>query len=477
MPPYQGFVGPSYVSQSLVADAERLVNWYVAPIESQGARVPNCLYPTPGSQLFLNTPQVGGRGIFAQTGRAFAVIGTKLKEVFADMTTIDRGDVLQDNHPVQWATNGDGGNQLVVASAEHLYLLDLATNAFSNPTNGVTFVGMVDEFFIGLDALTSTLRVSDSLNGLVWDPLQIQQRSDASDPWVSMLIVEPEIWLFGEATTGIWYDKGTSPFPLAPRQGLIIKQGIGAPRSAAVYDGQPIWLGTSPDGSYVFYMAQGYTANPISTEAVENAMSGYVRVDDAEGYTYREKGHLHYVVNFPAARATWSYSAKGGWAERGTWNPVQNRYDAYHAQAHAFAFGKHLVTDRTTGGIYETSVDFGLDVGGVPLRRLRSGPGLYQAGQKLFVSNFMLDVQRGLGTGSGQGTLPQVMFQYSWDGGQTWGNERFQDAGRQGEYGGRTLWPALGSGEHFVPRIVVSDPIPWRVMGANYNVPYGAIGQ
>ena len=43
-----GFVGPSYVSQSPIADCEELIHWFVEQIESPSAPVHSALYPTPG---------------------------------------------------------------------------------------------------------------------------------------------------------------------------------------------------------------------------------------------------------------------------------------------------------------------------------------------------------------------------------------------------------------------------------------------
>ena len=37
---FSTFVGPSYRSQSLVADGERLMNFYVEKMESPGAKFP-----------------------------------------------------------------------------------------------------------------------------------------------------------------------------------------------------------------------------------------------------------------------------------------------------------------------------------------------------------------------------------------------------------------------------------------------------
>jgi hypothetical protein len=56
--PRFGFVGPSYTSQSLNADAQETINWYIEHVESGNGNAPMVLYPSPGEQVFvdLNIP-------------------------------------------------------------------------------------------------------------------------------------------------------------------------------------------------------------------------------------------------------------------------------------------------------------------------------------------------------------------------------------------------------------------------------------
>src|ERR1700684_1460778 len=65
--PRFGIVGPSYTSQSLNADAQMCMNWYVEQIESGAGNAPVVMYPTPGTLTFVNlgrtvTPGVDGLG-------------------------------------------------------------------------------------------------------------------------------------------------------------------------------------------------------------------------------------------------------------------------------------------------------------------------------------------------------------------------------------------------------------------------------
>lgn len=469
MPPYQGFCGASYTSQSPIARIERCVNWYPERIEVTGEFA---LYPTPGVSELVQSTQVGGRGGCVAQGRAFVVIGAQFAELNSDFTLTIKGIVVDDGKPAYVTTNGDAVSEIMIAAGGKGYLYNMLTDAFTNPVDNVHFMGMVDTFFVALDADTSTFKMSNSYAGGTWDGTNILQRGDAADGWISMLVVEPEIWLFGTNTGSVLFDNGASPFPFALRQGLIIPQGTCARYSPAVLDGNPVWLGGSTAGDRIVYGAQGYSAARISTHAMEWAMSQYARVDDAIGYTYQDQGHSFYVLNFPSANATWVYDAVTGlWHERPGWNPDHLQEEAWRAAFHLHAFNTHIFGDRTSGKLYRGNVTLGLDFGGRALRRMRRGPGLRKELQRLFIKNWQLDVETGLGIPSGQGSDPMVMFRYSWNAGKTWSNERAKSAGKEGDFGRRVIFNRLGSGAHFVPEVSVTDPIPWRLSGAAFNVP------
>src|SRR4029077_3468271 len=87
-------------------------------------------------------------------------------------------------------------------------------------------IGMLDEYLLALNQVTGRLRLSNLNDGLTWDPTQFALRSAQPDPWVAMIVSAPDIWLLGVNTGDIWFDAGTSPFPLAARVGLNIPFGI-----------------------------------------------------------------------------------------------------------------------------------------------------------------------------------------------------------------------------------------------------------
>jgi len=473
---YPGFISGSAISQSLIADGETTVNWYVEQVTGEGARSKTALYPTPGFQSFILAGQItdlGTRAGLSINGRTFVVVGTGFYELFGTHLATKRGTVVQDNNLAQIVSNGVG-NQLLIGSGRNAYCFELATNTLTQVlTNEVTQIGMIDGFFVAFDATTSKVRISDLNDGLSWDPTQFAQRSAQPDPWRAMIISSPDIFLIGEQTGDVWYDAGTTPFPLSPRPGLTLSYGIVAPFSLAMTGGVGFWLTQNKDGAGIVVQAQGYAPQKISTPELDTAIARYQRdaiITDAEALVYQDQGHTFYVLRFPAANATWAYDlTTSSWAERGKWNAALNRYDVWWPRVHLYAFGVHLVGDAATSTIAAMDVTYPSEADGSAIRRLRRGSVLVNEQQRIPLRRFELLLETGLGLQSGQGSNPLVMFRGSADGGKTWGTQRQATAGMVGQYHTRVFWTRLGSPRLFVPEVSVSDPVPWRVIDAWVN--------
>ncbi len=473
---YPAFVGSSYLSQSPITDQESTINWFEETAESPGATAKASLYPAPGFRLFASVSPLGGRAMFAMgsgqtavSGRAFGVIGNTLFELLADGTTTNRGTVAVDGNPATLCTNGDGGFQLFLTSGNNGYCFDLLTNTLTQVLTGAAIQGgELYGYFVAFDAARNQIRISALFDGTTWDPTQFLARSIGSDPWTAMLVTPyGNIFLPGSQTGEFLYNAATFPFPFAPDPSGLIEEGIAATFSLQQAGKSAVWLSTNRNGGYQVQRAAGYTPQRISTHAVEDAIAGYSRVDDAIGETYEDRGHAFYLLTFPTAGVTHVYDfITSKWHTRGHWIAEQNRYDALRPTFHCFAFNKHLMADRTTGHIYQMDAAFGFDLDGRPMRRVRRAPAVVNQRQRIFFPRFEVLLQAGMGLASGQGSLPIAMVRISNDGGRTWGNERSASAGAIGQYGTRLRFLNTGSGRLRVFELSVSDPVPWRLTDA-----------
>jgi len=107
---------------------------------------------------------------------------------------------------------------------------------------------------------------------------------------------------------------------------------------------------------------------------------------------------------------------------------------------------------------------------------MRQSPHLSDEHLSLFFTKFQLDVEAGLGSESGrlspwgeieeESLSPQIMLQWSDDGGHTWSEEHWVSAGQLGRYKHRAIWWRLGRGRNRTWRVVVTEPIAWRFIDA-----------
>lgn len=473
---FPNFVGPSYESQSSIAAGEKLVNWYVEELPA-GSKNQFALFPCPGIKAFATLTDSPGRGIFGENGRCFAVAGTTLFEIDSGGTPTSRGTVAQNDNPAQMVTNGDGGKELFISSGAQGYVLDLTTNILTNPVSAVDFAGQVDGFFVALDANSSTLKISESLDGSTWDATQIAQRTSASDNWEAMIVIRREILLMGSRSSEVWYNAGRSPFPFARRPDAYFEVGVMAPYSLARFGNTAAWLGQSVEGSGIVYWLNGYTPERISNHAVEWAIQQYKAaggITDAVGWSYEQQGHGFYCIDFPSAEVTWCYdNVTRQWHERGKWNTTTGSYGKYRARFQVEMFEKNLVCDNSGTGVHSLDPTTYTDVDGSVLRRVRRAPHINQENQRLTFDRLELEADRGVGLTSGQGSDPQLMLRYSNDGGKTFGTQRNRTLGKIGEWDTRIRWNRCGSARDRVFEVAVSDPVPARLLNAYLTVRAG----
>jgi hypothetical protein len=469
---YAGFCGPSNPNQSLIANCERLQNLYPEQIQSQGAPTDAALLPVPGEAPRYATTDVGARALFAENGRCWAVIGGGFWELFEDGTSTRRGDVAQDADPATISSNGLSGGHLFITSGGSGYCFELATNTLTTVLpNEATMGGHLNGRFLAFNIQNGHVRISNLNDGLTWDPLLWFGRNQAPDPWRSMLVRPPEVWLIGESSGEVWYYTDSYPQPFAPIPGAFFPVGTCAPFAAQVAGDHIVWVKQDPSGAGAIVAARGYTPQVISNFAVETAVGDYQRtatISDAEVLVHALDGHLFASCNFPKAGGNWTYDfSMGAWHERLSWRPATG-WSAWKPRVHCHVWGKHLVGQRDTGVISVLDRTTCTEADGSVIRRVRVAPPLYaKPGERLVVDRFQVYAEPGLGTLTGQGSNPLLMLRTSPDA-KTWSHERTALVGRMGEYRKSCVFHRCGSSETlWVPEISMTDPIPWRLAGAD----------
>ncbi len=357
------FVGGLGEDVSLNYDSERTLNLFVHG-GSGKPKTGAMLIKAPGLNWFLALPGGPCRGLFAEDGRAFAVIGTYFYELFTNQTAQIRGFVQADSRSARFASNGDAGHQIIISSGGKGYIFDLLTNVLS-PIVASGFpvpcaaVDFVDGYFVALQEGTNKFYLSALEDGMLWDPTDVGQVSETSNRLVTLIVSNRLIWLLGTLTTEIWYNSGNADFPFTPVQGALIQHGIQAGDSIQQFDNTVAWIMSDKDGFGIVVKANGYTPVRISTPSVEKKLAATPNLDQAVAWTYQQDGHAFFVISAATAETDLVFDATTNiWHERARWNATRGMWEPSRQIYHCSAFGRHLVGDRLSGFIYTLSRDY-----------------------------------------------------------------------------------------------------------------------
>lgn len=451
------------------------MNLYPEQVESPFGSAKVVLYPTPGFQPFLlagQVTQLGWRALKVAGSRVFGIVAGSFYEILQGQTATLRGSVTQDAHLATISYNGPTGNQLFITSGGNGYSYDLTSNVLTQVLTGEATMGVMSNgIFLAFNALNGKVRYSAINDGTSWDPNDFFLRSLRPDPWQAMVIgPDFKIWLVGSETTEIWAFFGGLTNPFQPLTGAVIPYGTIAPWTVHTADDKIKWLSQTQLGAGIFVVASGYYPDRKSTHATAFAWSGYAQnfsITDAECLAYQDQDHPFSVLNFPMAKATWCFDeATSLWHQRGKWLTVSGTYSTWAPRVHCYAWGVHLIGDRTTNQLSIMDVRYGSEADGTAIRRVRQAPGLINENHLIPYPRFEVLMETGVGTETGATTDPKIVMQYSNDGGHTWSNERLCSVGKAGQYSKRVFWLGCGAGRERVFRVIMTDAVPWRLVDA-----------
>jgi hypothetical protein len=413
------------------------------------------------------------RGMWWTGSRLFVVAGTQFVEVRSDYTTTIRGTLLSADGPVDMA---QGLFSLVVVDGERGYVLTLGTNAFSEITDedflGADRVGFLDGKFIFHEPGTQVWYWSEGIDTATqYDALDFASAESQPDNLVSLIVDHREVWLFGEYTTEVYFPNPGTDQVYARNNGAAIETGCAAAHTPQRIDNTIYWLGKDKTGQGMVWAAggsNGYTPQRISSQELEDVLATVEDLSAAYAWTYQDAGQWFYVLQVPGLTSTWVFdSAIRKWHERCELNDgVLTRW---RGDAHAFAFGRHLV-GGDDGKLYELD-PYVFTFNGDPIPRIWTTT--HQAaptGNRVFFDSVRLDITAGE-TDSGE--MPSVEMRYSNDGGETWTDWRARSTGVLGKYSVRPRWDRLGMGRDRVFEFRCTDNAKVSIIGMHVQASEG----
>jgi hypothetical protein len=368
-------LGGTYVARSVNAADARMVNLFPEAVP-EGGKEPAFLNRAPGLKLLANMGDGPIRGLWQFGGYGYAVSGEVLYRIDTLWNTFPIGTVAGSSGPVSMS---DNGTQLFIACNGPSFIYNSLTLEFKQIDDpdfpGAVTVGYLDGYFVFNEPNSQRLWITSLLDGTSIDPLDFASAEGSPDGLVSILIDHREAWLFGTNSVEVWYDSGAADFPLSPVQGAFNEVGCIAAFSVAKLDNGIFWLGADARGRGIVYRANGYTAQRVSTHAVEWQIQQYGNLSDAIAYTYQQDGHSFYVLIFPSANTTWVFDvATSLWHERAAF--INGSFTRHRSNCQMSFSNEIVVGDHELGNIYAFDLDVFSDNGAVQkwLRSWRALP-------------------------------------------------------------------------------------------------------
>jgi hypothetical protein len=477
------FAKYDYRAASPKLNAQRVVNLYCEIQSDDSVRV-YPLLPTPGLVEFaeIGTGPIRALDLIGST--LFAVSGDEVYEVSSAgvgtlLGNINVGASDAGTTPVYTAASGTQMGLVAPPNGWGITLgspsvLARITDGDFLPAAGIVYL---DGYFICPEVDSRQAFFSALLDVFDWDPLDVFAAESGGDNLVAITSDHRELWLQAQKRMEVWYNAGVDPaLPFERIQGAYLEKGVAAAASIARLDNSIFWLAND---LMVYRIAGGYGAQRISTHAIEHEISEYADVSDAWAWTYSANGHIFYVLTFPsggvAAEAgvappgrTFVYDvATQMWHERQS--GVGGAATRWRPNCGTAAYGRNLCGDSLSGKIF-TLTDGIFTEDGNPIERIAVCPPLYADGQRVRLDRVELECQVGVGLTTGQGSDPQVVLDWSDDGGVTWSNELWRSLGALGQRERtRVRWNRLGQFRNRSLRFRVTDPVQVAL--------YGAVGQ
>lgn len=463
------FATNSYVSPSRPLSAQRMVNVY-SEREPQDAKVPITIFGAPGIKSFARCGTGPIRGMHEVGGVLYVVSGATLYSVASDGTATVLGGAVSGTAPVCMT---DNGTQLLILNGTYGYIYTSAsgfqviTNSnFHSSTSGTFF----DNYFVMAWDGTNKFFISGSLDGTSYSGTDFASAEVAPDNVVAIVNQQENLLIFGQTTIETWYDAGSVNFPFQRIDGGTIERGCAAALTPIKEDNSVFFLGDD----LIFYRLDGTIPRRVSTHAIESAWQKYTTVSDAYTFSYTYDGHKFIVLTFIVGNATWVYDISTGlWHERESIDINNNSLGRWRAAKVFNIYDKLLVGDAYSGAIGEfdasTYTEFGNQIHGTMV-----SPIIHSDRKRVFISRFELDIEQGVGNTVDPGANPQIMLDWSDDGGRTFKpRQTWQSMGKIGAYQQRLRWLRQGQTRNRIYRVTISDPVRRNIIAAHADLSVG----
>jgi len=442
-----------------VTSQRRLNMYYEASKQEDKSKV--TAYGTAGLSLFTSFGDTPVRGMHEFKEVIYLVHRGTFYEVNNAGVKTMRGTIATTTGRVSIVDNGvhimivDGSKGYIYNTSTLAFTLISAAGFPANP-NTASFLSGV--FIVSINN-SGRFYISGIYDGLTWSALDFANAESNPDNLVNAFVNSGQLVLFGERSIEFWGVTGSLDFPFGSIQGASIEYGLASRFSVVKFSDGLMFLARTKAGEIKVLYMQGYQVKDVTDFELSNVINGYGNTGNATAFYYEIDGHSMYELNIGGY--TWLYDVSTQ-----CWSELQSNGLTRHlAEIKTNLLNRNLVSDYLSGNVYYLEKDVYTD-NGAPITRELVSKHIFNNQDRVFISSLQVDMEGGTGLISGQGSNPQVMLQVSKDNGHTYGNERWADLGKIGEYLTRVIWRQLGTGRYFTFKVRITDPVKVVVTGA-----------
>jgi len=444
---------PSGLQDSPQVGTQSLRNLYAVPRVGESLSNGFSVRAHAGLRPFTTTGNGPVRAIFTHKGTLYTINGDALYSVDDNGIVTEIREIAGEGH----CSVACGEDHCLIATTSRTYVLDSSGSAVIGVELPATrwnllSVSWMDGRFIAARP-RGVLELSDLDNPYNWQGLGFVTAESYNDEVVSLLRDVQDLWVFGESTVEWWRSAG-GDVPTMDRVGWV-NIGCASRDCASVYDSVVYWL----DADGIVRASKGYEPQKISTSFIDDALYK-LDVTTAESFIYIDRNNPIYTLTVEGR--TFCYSINSG-----TWSERTGYLRAWIADGVTTVNSKPYTGSREDGQIYRIDPDFYMD-GNEMIVKECTFPAASFNDDRVRYDSFRVRAATGLTFDANR--APEIIMDYSDDGGNTWSSERILPYGRSGEYGGLLVWRRLGRSRQRVFRGAVADDVPVELTAAYAEV-------
>lgn len=288
----------------------------------------------------------------------------------------------------------------------------------------------VDGYFVFL--ITDGRWFLSGIDDTSIDGLDFTEAQSSPDQNVMAAVRGRELIIMGSKSLEFYVDNGGTDFPFSRVQTARIgcyaagsvQQIILQPQSGSAVD-SVIWAATDSEGTYNgIRVLDGYSGTRISTPEVDRLVRAEADPASLRSMSWTEGEHSFYCIWGASFSMCWD-SGTAQWHSRESYG-----LDRWRAQCHAQIGQDHIFGDHASGLLYRSNPDVFDEAGALILMEVVTPP-VHMFPNPFAIDALLIDALTGVGVNSAvdADANPQMMLDYSDDGGASFGGLRMVDLG------------------------------------------------